>query len=166
MRGAKVNKTKEKHAECEHMSCLQQNEGEHVCVWAHACLHGTILVVKEGRGGSRGRRGRITHCGERTKKCECARCYPMRRRSSDKRYVAYSVTLKRDEKTLMNRHVMSDKQHNTTTILDQTMTKPFNVVNTKPALCFIIWEPPHSSQRQALLLRTKASPVTKQAVDS
>ena len=32
MRGAKVNKTKEKHAECEHMSCLQQNEGEHVCV--------------------------------------------------------------------------------------------------------------------------------------
>ena len=50
------------------------------------------------------------------KKCECARCDPMRRRSSDKRYVAYSVTLKRDEKTLMNRHVMNDKQHNTTTI--------------------------------------------------
>ena len=49
-------------------------------------------------------------------KCECARCDPMRRRSSDKRYVAYSVTLKRDEKTLMNRHVMNDKQHNTTTI--------------------------------------------------
>ena len=50
------------------------------------------------------------------KKCECDRCDPMRRRSSDKRYVAYSVTLKRDEKTLMNRHVMNDKQHNTTTI--------------------------------------------------
>ena len=47
MRGAKVNKTKEKHAECEHMSCLQQNEGEHVCVWAHACLHGTILALKK-----------------------------------------------------------------------------------------------------------------------
>ena len=55
------------------------------------------------------------------KKCECARCDPMRRRSSDKRYVAYSVTLKRDEKTLMNRHVMNDKQHNTTTI-----TRPIN----------------------------------------
>ena len=48
---------------------------------------------------------------------------PMRRRSSDKRYVAYykryvaySVTLKRDESTLMNRHVMNEKQHNTTTI--------------------------------------------------
>ena len=50
------------------------------------------------------------------KKCECARCYPMRRRSSDQRYVAYSVTLKRDEKTLMNRHVMTEKQYNTTTI--------------------------------------------------
>ena len=104
------------HVECiciEHMSCLQQNEGEHVCVWAHACLHGTILAVKEGRGGSRGKRGRNTHCGERTK-CECARCYPMRRRSSDQRYVAYSLTLKRDEKTLMNRHVMNEKtsQHN------------------------------------------------------
>ena len=48
------------------------------------------------------------------KKCECARCYPMRRRSSDQRYVAYSLTLKRDEKTLMNRHVMNEKtsQHN------------------------------------------------------
>ena len=155
MRGAKVNKTKEKHAECEHMSCLPQNEGEHVCVWAHACLHGTIPAVKEGRGGSRGRRGRNTHCGERTKKCECARCYPMRRRSSDKRYVAYSVTLKRDEKTLMNRHVMNDKQHNSTTIPDQTMTKPFNVVNTKPALWIIIWEPTP--------LLTKASFVTKQS---
>ena len=51
----------------EHMSCLQRNEGEHVCVWAHACLHGTILAIKEGRGGFRGRRGRITHCGGRTK---------------------------------------------------------------------------------------------------
>ena len=97
-----------------------------MCVWAHACLHGTILAIKEGRhsklktmikegmSASRGRRGRITHCGERTKKCECARCYPMRRRSSDQRYVAYSLTLKRDEKTLMNRHVMNEKtsQHN------------------------------------------------------
>ena len=47
------------------------------------------------------------------KKCECARCYPMRRRSSDQRCVAYSLTLKRDEKTLMNRHVMTEKQqHN------------------------------------------------------
>ena len=48
------------------------------------------------------------------KKCECARCYPMRRRSSDQRYVAYSLTLKRDEKTLMNRQVMNKKtsQHN------------------------------------------------------
>jgi hypothetical protein len=80
------------------------------------------------------------------KKCECARCYPMRRRSSDQRYVAYSLTLKRDEKTLMNRHVMTEKQHNTTTISRPTMTKPFNVVNTKPALCFIIWEPTLSSQ--------------------
>ena len=80
------------------------------------------------------------------KKCECARCYPMRRRSSDQRYVAYSLTLKRDEKTLMNRHVMNEKHHNTTTISRPTMTKPFNVVNTKPALCFIIWEPTLSSQ--------------------
>ena len=149
-----------------------------MCVWAHACLHGTILAIKEGRhsklktmikegmSASRGRRGRITHCGERTKKCECARCYPMRRRSSDQRYVAYSLTLKRDEKTLMNRHVMNEKHHNTTTISRPTMTKPFNVVNTKPALCFIIWEPPPLLTKQALLLRTKASPVTKQAVDS
>ena len=97
------------------------------------------------------------------KKCECARCDPMRRRSSDKRYVAYSVTLKRDEKTLMNRHVMTEKQHNTTTISRPTMTKPFNVVNTKPALCFIIWEPPPLLTKQALLLRTKASPVTKRS---
>ena len=134
-----------------------------MCVWAHACLHGTILAIKEGRGGSRGRRGRITHCGERTKKCECARCYPMRRRSSDQRYVAYSLTLKRDEKTLMNRHVMNEKHHNTTTISRPTMTKPFNVVNTKPALCFIIWEPPPLLTKQALLLRTKASPVTKRS---
>ena len=99
-------------------------------------------MIKEGMSASRGRRRRITHCGERTKKCECARCYPMRRRSSDQRYVAYSLTLKRDEKTLMNRHVMNEKHHNTTTISRPTMTKPFNVVNTKPALCFIIWEPP------------------------
>ena len=58
-----------RHAGCEG----EQNEGEHVeycgsttvfmstclvsnktkvnmCVWAHACLHGTILAVKEGRG--------------------------------------------------------------------------------------------------------------------
>ena len=86
------------------------------------------------------------------KKCECARCYPMRRRSSDQRYVAYSLTLKRDEKTLMNRHVMNEKHHNTTTISRPTMTKPFNVVNTKPALCFIIWEPPPLLTKQALLL--------------
>ena len=49
MRGAKVNKTKEKHAEYEHMSCLQQTK-VNMCVWAHACLHGTILAIKEGRG--------------------------------------------------------------------------------------------------------------------
>ena len=78
MRGAKVNKTKEKHAEYEHMSCLQQTK-VNMCVWAHACLHGTILAIKEGRhsklktmikegmSASRGRRGRITHCGGRTK---------------------------------------------------------------------------------------------------
>jgi len=37
MQGAKVNKTKEKHAVyLEHKSCLQRNEGEHVCVGA--CL--------------------------------------------------------------------------------------------------------------------------------
>ena len=120
-----------------------------MCVWAHACLHGTILAIKEGRhsklktmikegmSASRRRRGRITHCGERTKKCECARCYPMRRRSSDQRYVAYSLTLKRDEKTLMNRHVMNEKHHNTTTISRPTMTKPFNVLNTKPACIYV-----------------------------
>ena len=65
--------------------------------------------------------GETLTVGNRTKTCECARCHPMRRRSSDKRYVAYSVTLKRDEKTLMNRHVMDDRQHNTTTI-----TRPNN----------------------------------------
>ena len=59
------------------------------------------------------------------------------------------------KKTLMNRLVMNDKQHNTTTIPDQIMTKPFNVVNTKPALCFMIWEPPP--------LLTKASLVTKRS---
>ena len=120
-------------------------------------------MIKEGMSASRGRRGRITHCGEHTKNCECARCYPMRRRSSDQRYVAYSLTLKRDEKTLMNRHVMNEKHHNTTTISRPTMTKPFNVVNTKPALCFIIWEPPPLLPKQALLLRTKASPGTKRS---
>ena len=58
--------------------------------------------------------GETLTVGNAPKKCECARCDPMRRRSSDKRYVAYSVTLKRDEKTLMNRHVMNEKtsQHN------------------------------------------------------
>ena len=49
-------------------TCLVSNKTKvNMCVWAHACLHGTILAIKEGRGGSRGRRGRITHCGERTK---------------------------------------------------------------------------------------------------
>ena len=80
MRGAKVNKTKEKHAECEHMSCLQQNEGEHVCVCG--CMPVSMVqswrlkkedtqklktMIKEGMSASRGRRGRITHCGGRTK---------------------------------------------------------------------------------------------------
>ena len=95
-----------------------------MCVWAHACLHGTILAIKEGRhsklkggGGNECFQGkeRENHSLWGThKKCECARCYPMRRRSSDQRYVAYSLTLKRDEKTLMNRHVMNEKtsQHN------------------------------------------------------
>ena len=65
-------------------------------------------------GGFQGKeRENHSLCGTH-KKCECARCYPMRRRSSDQRYVAYSLTLKRDEKTLMNRHVMNEKtsQHN------------------------------------------------------
>ena len=61
-------------------TCLVSNETKvNMCVWAHACLHGTILAIKEGRhsklktmikegmSASRGRRGRITHCGGRTK---------------------------------------------------------------------------------------------------
>ena len=95
-----------------------------MCVWAHACLHDTILAIKEGRHsklktmtkeGMSASRERENHSLWGThKKCECARCYPMRRRSSDQRYVPYSLTLKRDEKTLMNRHVMNEKtsQHN------------------------------------------------------
>ena len=115
MRGAKVNKTKEKHAECEHMQQRTLNPVPTMSIHSHQL----------GRG-----------------------------------------LLKRDEKTLMNRHVMTEKQHNTTTISRPTMTKPFNVVNTKPALCFIIWEPPPLLPKQALLLRTKAALVLSGAVDS
>ena len=49
MRGAKVNKTKENMRRVS--TCLVSNETKvNMCVWAHACLHGTILAVKEGRG--------------------------------------------------------------------------------------------------------------------
>ena len=49
MRGAKVNKTKENMRSMS--TCLVSNKTKvNMCVWAHACLHGTILAVKEGRG--------------------------------------------------------------------------------------------------------------------
>ena len=116
MRGAKVNKNEGEHAGCEcieHMSCLQRNEGEHVCVGA--CLSPWYNPGDYRRkGGFQGKERENHSLWGTHKKCECARCYPMHRRSSDQRYVAYSLTLKRDEKTLMNRHVMNEKtsQHN------------------------------------------------------
>ena len=51
MRGAKVNKTKEKHAVCEcieHMSCLQRNEGEHVCGRMPVSIVQSWRLKKEG----------------------------------------------------------------------------------------------------------------------
>ena len=82
-------------------TCLVSNKAKvNMCVCGRmpVSMVQSWRLKKEGVVPGEGEGESLT-VGKRTKKCECARCYPMRRRSSDKRYVAYSVTLKRDDNT-------------------------------------------------------------------